>query len=116
MSTSSSTTNILELVAFRLKAAGYKVITASNGFEGLGRIFADKPDLVILDIMMPKMDGWQVLKSLRQNEKTRDLPVIMLTAKGDMNSLDEGKHQKATDYFIKPFEIEELLTYIKKYI
>ena len=62
------------------------------------------------------MDGWEVLKSLRKNEGTRDLPVIMLTAKGDTNSIDEGNRQKATDYFIKPFEIEELLIYIKKYI
>lgn len=108
--------DLLLVLSARLKKAGYLVSTASNGFEGLGQISADKPDLVILDVMMPKMDGWQVLKYLRQNDATKELPVILLTAKSDMNSLDEGKRHKATDHFIKPYEIEELLTFIQRYI
>ncbi len=108
--------DLLLILSERLKNAGYLVSTASNGLEGLGRVMTEKPDLVILDVTMPKMDGWQVLKRLREGEETRELPVIMLTAKGDMNSLDEGTRQKATDYFIKPYEIEELLTFIRKYI
>ena len=108
--------DLLMILSTRLKIAGYVVTTATNGAEGLGMVMADKPDLVVLDLMMPKMDGWEVLKNIRQNDTTRDLPVILLTAKGDMHTIDESKRQLATDYFIKPYEMNELLAFIQRYL
>lgn len=108
--------DIREAVQASLKSRGYTVITAADGEEGLRKIRSEKPDLVLLDIVMPKIDGWQVLKTIRSDEATRELPVVMLTANRETSSLIESQSQKATDYLMKPFDIEKLLRFINRYV
>ncbi len=110
--------DISEAVQSSLKARGYWVILAADGEEGLRKVKSEKPDLVLLDIMMPKVDGWQVLKAIRNDEDaaTRDLPVLMLTANRQTSSLIESQSLKATDYIMKPFAIEKLMRFINRYI
>jgi DNA-binding response OmpR family regulator len=98
-----------------LEAAGaFDVGTCSESSQGLENARQLRPDLILLDIMMPIKDGFTVLRELKADELTWTIPVIMLTAKGDSQSVFEGKQYHAVDYIIKPFEIKELLRYIKK--
>lgn len=108
--------NLTEILALRLETNGYEVIIAYNGRDGLEKTEKENPDLILLDIMMPDMDGIDVLRRLKNNPKAGHIPVIMLTCKGESSSLLKAENLGATDYFIKPFESEELLRAIKKYI
>lgn len=104
--------DIVDLLKYNLEKEGYKVITASNGRHALEQ--ADKkPDLILLDIMLPELDGLEVIKELQKNEKTAEIPVILLTAKG--SEIDEivGLELGADDYIIKPIKIPKLLVRIK---
>jgi len=92
---------LLKAVELYLTRAGYEVITADNGLEGLQRLYAEHPNVVILDIMMPKMDGWDVCKRIREMANT---PVIMLTARGQ----ERDKVSGLDDYITKPFSLKEL--------
>lgn len=96
----------------RLEFAGYTVITAYDGEEGLNKAKEEKPDLVLLDILMPKMDGYNFLKALKLDVNINNIPVIILTAKAKMKGLfiPEG----ALDYITKPFDQKELLEKIEK--
>ena len=107
---------IISILVKRLTVAGYDVITAKDGIEGLNKASNLKPDLVILDILMPKMDGYEVCRLLKFDEKLKSIPVIMLTAKTQEADKEVGKKVKADDYVTKPFEIEDLLMRIKKLI
>jgi len=107
--------DLVKLVVIRLEAAGYEVITAYGGQEGLDKAKIEKPNLILLDIMMPGMDGFEVLHKLKNDTETVNIPVIMLTAKGESQSLFAAQDLKATDYIIKPFETEELLRLVKRY-
>lgn len=110
--------DIREAVQASLRSRGYTVVAAADGEEGLRKVKSEKPDLVLLDIVMPKVDGWQVLKAIRSDEDavTRGLPVVMLTANRETSSLIESQSQKATDYLMKPFDIEKLMLFIHRYI
>jgi|TARA_B100000315_G_scaffold228506_1_gene237249 DNA-binding response OmpR family regulator len=107
-------------VVLRLKnmltAKGYSVVTAFDGKQGLDMALAEKPDLILLDIVMPKKDGFKVLGEIRLSEITKDIPVILLSAKSQTDFLFEGKRLMATDYLIKPIEVEKLLKYIRRYL
>ena len=94
----------------------FEVTTCSDSAKAMDVLTQVRPDLVILDVMMPGKDGFAVLRQIRTDEKNWRLPVIMLTAKGDSQSIFEGKKYRATDYIIKPFEIKELLKFIKQYL
>jgi DNA-binding response OmpR family regulator len=107
---------IVEFTRKRLERSGYRVIGALDGTQGVAMAFKERPDLILLDIMMPFKDGYAVLRELKENEATRTTPVIMLTAKSGSGSVLECQECGATDYFIKPIDWEELLKYIKKYI
>ncbi|MDD5584216.1 MAG: response regulator [Candidatus Omnitrophica bacterium] len=107
---------ILEMTKIRLGSHGYKVLIAKDGVDGLRQVQKEKPDLILLDIVMPKMDGFEVLRRLQADSATRRIPVIMLSAKGETKTLMEGEHYGATDYFIKPCDWQELLKYLKKYL
>ena len=107
---------VRELLSEGLKARGYETSTAEDGEEALRKTFRSLPDLILLDVMMPKMDGWGVLEQIRKNEKTQRIPVIMLTAKSETELLFRSEQQKAVDYFIKPINLQELLTSIGRYI
>ncbi len=110
--------DIREAVQASLRLRGFVVTTAVDGQEALRKVKSDRPDLVLLDITMPKVDGWQVLKAIRTDgdELTRDLPVLMLTANRTTSSVVESQSQRATDYIMKPFDIEKLLRSINRYI
>lgn len=102
-------------VKLRLSRAGYKVFEAGNGIEGLEQLYKVKPHLVILDIMMPKMDGWETCRRIRE---VSDVPILILSAKGDRGSKVKGLDLGANDYLAKPFagfelleKIESLLSY-----
>lgn len=94
------------------QASGYKVVTAVDGAEALEKIRGEKPDLVLLDLMMPIKDGYQVLRTVRESTNLKDLPIIILTANGDMDGKIKGMELGADDYVTKPFKLIELQTRI----
>ena len=98
--------NICELLKLYLENEGYTVFTANDGQAAVTAFQQKAPDLVLLDIMLPKMDGWQVCREIR---KTSSAPIIMLTAKGETEDKVSGLEMGADDYIVKPFEVKELL-------
>ncbi len=102
--------NIQELLQLYLEKEGYAVTVASDGGQGLAKFHAIHPDLVLLDVMMPVMDGWSVCKAIRAESQT---PVIMLTAKGETDDKVAGLKAGADDYITKPFEMQEVLARIE---
>ena len=102
--------NIAELLQMYLEKEGYAVTVAADGGQGLSAFRAGKPDLVLLDVMMPVMDGWAVCRAIRAESTT---PVIMLTAKGETDDKVAGLKQGADDYITKPFEMKEVLARIE---
>lgn len=104
---------IREMLAIALEAADYRVITASDAQTGHARIVDDKPDLVLLDWMMPGTTGLELLRRLRRNDLTAKLPVVMLTAKTEEDSTITGLDAGADDYIQKPFSPRELIARIK---
>src|SRR5262245_37046771 len=94
---------ILRLVQVNLERAGYRVVMASDGREAMEKVASERPDLIVLDVMMPYMDGFEVLRTLKRNPATRDIPVIMLTAKAQDADIFEGLKSGADCYLTKPF-------------
>ena len=101
--------DILHFLELVLREKGYEVVTASGGHEALTKAQVDRPDLVLLDIMMPQMDGWEVLKLLRVDEGTSHIPVAMLSARTEAKDRVQGLQEGAIDYICKPFSLQELL-------
>jgi len=106
--------HILKMVENRLKFSGYETITAQDGNEGLKKAQEQKPHLILLDILMPGMNGFQTLKKLKEQEDTRNIPVIILTAKGQPQDVEEAINLGASDYVVKPFTPIVLLEKINK--
>jgi two-component system, OmpR family, alkaline phosphatase synthesis response regulator PhoP len=106
--------HIVRLIQVNLERQGYQVVTAFDGKEGLEKIRAESPNLVVLDVMMPYMDGFEVLKTIRREPETEALPVIMLTAKAQDKDVFEGYHYGADMYLTKPFNPMELVTFVKR--
>jgi len=104
----------VELVEFNLKQAGYAVATAADGAEALKKAHAQPPDLIVLDVMLPEMDGFEACKVLRLDPATQKVPIIMLTAKAGEIDRVLGLELGADDYLTKPFSPRELLLRIKK--
>ncbi|MGC1378537.1 MAG: response regulator [Anaerolineales bacterium] len=105
--------DVVVLVGDVLKHMGYQVSTARNGVEGLEKAKKEIPDLIILDVMMPEMDGYEVCSRLRADPKTRILPILMLTAKGYLRDKVKGLDTGADDYLPKPYEKDELESRVK---
>ena len=105
---------IARLIEFKLKKEGYSVTWRENGEEALKAIKADKPDLILLDIMMPVMDGYEVLRRLKEDENLKSIPVIMLTAMAQEKNVVKGIDLGAEDYITKPFHPAELLARVKR--
>ena len=101
--------DIARILKFRLQKKGFECVLASNGLEALDRIDDEHPDLVLLDVMMPKMDGFAACREIRRRNAWARIPVIMLTAKGDTSDKVNGLSEGADDYVVKPFEFDELL-------
>lgn len=106
--------HIVRLVQVNLERAGYEVVTAFDGREALEKVQSEQPDLVVLDVMMPYMDGFEVLQTLRKNQSTRDLPVIMLTAKAQDADVFRGWQSGVDCYLTKPFNPMELIAFVKR--
>ena len=105
--------HILELISFNLKAAGYHVVTALTGEEALKRCEVERPSLVLLDIMLPGIDGLEVCRRLKGDHMTSNIPIIMLTARGDEVDKILGLELGADDYITKPFSVRELGARVK---
>ncbi len=103
----------LELLEAHLKADGYKAVSAINGQEALERVAEKPPDLVLLDVMMPGMSGYEVCKCLKGDDKTRFIPVVMITALKDLEDKIKGIEAGADDFLTKPFNKQELLTRVR---
>ena len=100
---------ILKLLQVNFEMEGYSVETASDGVEGLEKARTLHPDIVLLDIMMPRMDGLEVTKALKADEATKQIPIILLSAKAQASDIQAGKDIGADDYLTKPFDPLELL-------
>ncbi len=100
--------DILSLVTLRLERSGYEVMGAGDGEQALAAAIAQPPDLALLDVMMPKLDGYELTARLRGNEATRHLPIILLTARVQESDIVRGVEAGADDYVRKPFSIQEL--------
>jgi DNA-binding response OmpR family regulator len=106
---------MIDLVTLILTRRGYKVKGAQGGQQGLETIFSDPPDLILLDLMMPGMDGWEVYQQLKAKDETRNIPVIIITAKAQAIDRVLGLHiAKVDDYISKPFRPQELMDSIEK--
>ena len=106
--------HIVRLVQVNLERQGYEVVTANDGKEALQKVEEENPDLVVLDVMMPYMDGFEVLQNLRRNPATREIPVIMLTAKAQDADVFKGWQSGVDCYLTKPFNPMELISFVKR--
>lgn len=106
--------HIVKLVQVNLERHGFQVVTAYDGKEALEKIVQEQPDLVILDVMMPYMDGFEVLQTMRRNPATREIPVIMLTAKSQDADVFRGWQSGVDLYLTKPFNPVELVSFVKR--
>lgn len=106
-------TDIRELIHFHLFKENYEVVLAGDGEEGLNKAIETNPDLILLDLMLPKLDGISVCGRLRGNESTQEIPVVMLTAKGSEEDIVRGLEVGADDYITKPFSPKVLLARVK---
>ena len=105
---------LVRLITFHMTIAGYDALSAKNGIEALEICEQEKPDLVILDIMLPRIDGWEVCRRLRQNPKTRNIPIIMLSALSEIDDKLKGFSLGTDDYVTKPFSPRELVVRVKR--
>ena len=105
---------MIDMVKMRLEANGYDVITAYNGQEGLDKARRESPDLIILDLMLPKIDGYKVCRMLKFDEKYKNIPIILFTARAQQEDEKLGKEVGADAYITKPFEPQVLLEKIKQ--
>jgi len=105
--------DIVEMIDYNLKKEGYRTISVLNGEDAIGLAEKENPDLIILDLMLPEMDGFQVCKHLKGEEKTNAIPIVMLTAKSQETDKVLGLELGADDYMTKPFSPRELIARIR---
>lgn len=103
----------LRLVGLMLQKQGYHVVTAASGEEGIQVALREQPDLILLDVMMPGLDGFEVTRRLRQNPETSSIPILIFTAKSQVEDKVEGYEAGADDYLTKPIHPAELIAHIK---
>ena len=108
--------DLAETVRFSLELEGYSVLVATNGEEGLNVARQEKPDLILLDLMLPKLDGYKVCRLLKFDERYKSIPILMLTAKTQEKDKILGKETGANEYLTKPFDMDELMAKIKSYL
>lgn len=105
---------ILRLLQVNLELEGYEVVSAHHGEEAVRLAAIEHPDLVILDIMMPRMDGYEAVKEIKSNEETRNIPVLFLSARAQQADIEKGRAYGVIDYLTKPFDPTELLDVIER--
>jgi DNA-binding response OmpR family regulator len=99
---------------FQLK--GYQSVLASNGQEALAQVYHEKPDLILLDVMLPLVDGYAICRTLKNAPETKGIPVILVTAKGDEADIERGFESRADGYVVKPFEPNELMEFAESFL
>ena len=104
---------VLDVLRLALASGGHDVLPAGSAMDGLVRAQGERPDLVLLDILMPGMDGWELLKLLRLDPATRDIPVVIVSARGEPRDRVRGLQEGAVDYLTKPFAVSELLATVE---
>jgi CheY-like chemotaxis protein len=107
---------ILRLLEVNLELEGYEVLSAHNGEEAVEIASAEKPDLVILDIMMPKLDGYQTAERLKSQDDTKEIPVVFVSAKAQLSDIEKGKSYGVADYLTKPFDPSDLLEIVERLV
>lgn len=107
---------IARVIKFKLEQEGYAVISANDGVTGLDRIRQEKPDLVLLDVMMPGLTGYEVCQQVKADADLQGIPVVFLTAKGQERDREQGLNLGASDYITKPFSPNRLLELVKSII
>jgi len=105
--------DILQLLAYNMQASGFEVLTSRDGFEALSVVRRSLPDLVILDLMLPSLDGFEVCKELKRDPETKRIPILMLTARGEEVDRIVGLELGADDYVVKPFSPRELILRVR---
>jgi DNA-binding response OmpR family regulator len=108
--------DLVETVRFSLEGEGYQVLVSFNGEDALNKARTESPDLILLDLMLPKLDGYKVCRLLKFDEKYKHIPILMLTAKTQEKDKILGKETGADAYLTKPFDMEELMEKIKTYL
>ena len=108
--------DIVETLSFMMRARGYEVMEAYDGEEGLKLAKEQSPDLMILDVMMPKINGYKIARLLKYDSKYKHIPIIMVTARGQDSDKLIGEETGADEYITKPFEFEEVLDCVNKYL
>ncbi|MDI6762667.1 MAG: response regulator [Thermodesulfobacteriota bacterium] len=108
--------DLVETVRFSLELEGYDVLVAYNGEEALNQARKENPDLILLDLMLPKLDGYKVCRLLKFDERYKHIPILMLTAKIQEKDKATGMETGANEYITKPFEMDELMKKVKGYI
>jgi DNA-binding response OmpR family regulator len=106
--------DIRELIVFTLQIAGFNVVEVPNGEEAVKKALEIIPDLILMDVRMPKMTGFEACKALKQEEKTKDIPIIFLSAKGQEGEISTGLELGAEEYFLKPFAPDDLTRQVNK--
>lgn len=105
--------DIRELIGFTLRFADFEVVLVRNGAEAIERATAEQPDLVLLDVRMPKMSGYEVCRRLKENPFTCEIPIVFLSAKGQEREIEQGLDSGAVEYIVKPFAPDELTKRVK---
>jgi len=108
--------DLVKTIQFSLELEGYKVLVSYNGEDALNQARKEIPDLILLDIMLPKLDGYKVCRLLKFDEQYKHIPILMMTAKTQEKDKLMGKETGANEYITKPFDIEELMGKVKKYL
>ncbi|MCJ7550682.1 MAG: response regulator [Anaerolineae bacterium] len=106
--------DIRELIVFSLQFAGFEVVSASNGAEAVELAARERPDLILMDVRMPRMTGYQACEAIKQIPETQNTPVIFLSAKGQESEIQEGLGAGATKYILKPFAPDDLTLQVKQ--
>jgi DNA-binding response OmpR family regulator len=104
---------ILQMEQMILEPDCYELILARDGEEGVAKALATKPDLILMDVVMPKMNGFEAVKRLRDHEQTRTVPIVMVTSKAEAESMEAGYQNGCSDYIVKPIDRVELVAKIK---
>jgi two-component system alkaline phosphatase synthesis response regulator PhoP len=108
--------DLVETVRFPLEMEGYHVLVSHNGEEALDQARKEKPDLILLDLMLPKVDGYKVCHRLKSDDRYKHIPVLMLTAKSQEKDMMLGMETGANEYITKPFDIRDLLKKVKQHL
>jgi DNA-binding response OmpR family regulator len=108
--------DLVKTVQFSLEAEGYKVLVSYNGEDALNQSRKENPDLILLDVMLPKLDGYKVCRLLKFDDRYKHIPILMLTAKTQQKDRSLGMETGADEYITKPFDMEELMEKVKVYL